>query len=112
LLTLIILLGAVCGAALSLFVASRARSFEATSGLINFAIVPMWILSGVFFSSSNFPDVIQPFVQALPLTALNDALRAVMLAGAGPVEVWHEIAIMAAWSGITFALALKIFRWQ
>jgi ABC-type multidrug transport system permease subunit len=112
LLTLIILLGAVCGAALSLFVASRARSFEATSGLINFAIVPMWILSGVFFSSSNFPDAIQPFVQALPLTALNDALRAVMLAGAGPGEVWHEIAIMAAWSAVTFVLALKIFRWQ
>ena len=112
LLTLIILLGAVCGAALSLFVASRARSFEATSGLINFAIVPMWILSGVFFSSSNFPDVIQPFVQALPLTALNDALRAVMLAGAGAIEVWHEIAIMAAWSAVTFTLALKIFRWQ
>ncbi|MEX2272635.1 MAG: ABC transporter permease [Vicinamibacterales bacterium] len=112
LLTVIILLGAVCGAALSLFVASRARSFEATSGLINFAIVPMWIFSGVFFSSANFPGTIQPFVQALPLTALNDALRGVMLAGSGVRDVGHELAIMAGWTVACFGAALKIFRWQ
>jgi ABC-2 type transport system permease protein len=112
LLALLVLLGAVSAAALSLFVASRARSFEAISGLINFAIVPMWIFSGVFFASSNFPDVIQPFVQALPLTALNDALRAVMLAGASFRDVAHEVAILSAWTVIPFALALKIFRWQ
>lgn len=112
LLALLILLGAVSSGALSLFVASRARSFEAISGLINLAIVPMWIMSGIFFSSSNFPDVIQPFVQALPLTALNDALRAVMLAGDGFGAVAHEIAILSAWAVICFGLALKIFRWQ
>ena len=112
LLSLLVLLGAVASGALSLFVASRARSFEAISGLINFAIVPMWILSGVFFSSANFPDVIQPFIQALPLTALNDALRAVMLAGDGFGAVAHEIAILSAWAVVSFALALKIFRWQ
>src|SRR5688500_13194880 len=112
LLSLLILLGAMSGATLSLFVASRARSFEAISGLINFAIVPMWILSGVFFSSANFPDVIQPFVQALPLTALNDSLRAVMLAGDGFQVVAHEIAILSAWTVVCFILALKIFRWQ
>lgn len=112
LLSLVIVLGALSGGALSLFVASRARSFEAISGLINFAIVPMWILSGVFFASSNFPDVIQPFVQALPLTALNDALRAIMLAGDGFGAVAHEIAILSAWTVVCFGLALKIFRWQ
>ena len=92
--------------------ASRAKTFEAISGLINLAIVPMWILSGVVFSSANFPDVIQPFIQALPLTALNDALRAVMLAGDGFGAVAHEIAILATWAVVCFALALKIFRWQ
>jgi ABC-type polysaccharide/polyol phosphate export permease len=112
LLALLVFLGAVSSGALSLFVASRARSFEAISGLINLAIVPMWILSGVFFSSANFPDVIQPFIQALPLTALNDALRAVMLAGDGFGAVAHEIAILAAWAVVCFTLALKIFRWQ
>lgn len=112
LLSLLILLGAVSSAALSLFVASRARSFEAISGLINVAIVPMWIFSGVFFASSHFPGAIQPFVQALPLTALNDALRGVMLAGDGFGAVAHEIAILSAWAVVCFGLALRIFRWQ
>ena len=112
LLWLLIFLGAVSAAALSLFVASRSRSFEGISGLINVAVVPQWILSGVFFSSANFPDVIQPLVQALPLTALNDSLRAVMLAGDGLGAVSHEIAILSAWTIVSFGLALKLFRWQ
>ncbi|MDQ3068970.1 MAG: ABC transporter permease [Acidobacteriota bacterium] len=112
LLALLTLIGAICGACMSLLIASRARSFEAVSGLINLATMPMWIFSGVFFSSANFPEVMQPFIQALPLTALNDSLRAVMLAGAGPVDVAHEIAIMGVWSIGCFAAALKIFRWQ
>jgi ABC-2 type transport system permease protein len=112
LLALLVFLGAVSSGALSLFVASRARSFEAISGLINLAIVPMWIFSGVFFSSANFPDVIQPFIQALPLTALNDALRAVMLAGDGFGAVAHDVGILTAWAIVCFAAALKIFRWQ
>ena len=105
-------LGAVMGASLSLLLASRARSFEAVSGMINVVTLPMWIFSGIFFSSANFPAAIQPFIQALPLTALIDALRGVMLAGAGIREVWHEIAIMAGWTVSCFAVALKIFRWQ
>ena len=112
LLAAIIVLGAVMGGALSLLIASRARSFEAVSGLINFATLPMWIFSGVFFASANFPDVMQPFIQALPLTALIDALRAVMLAGAGAADIALEIAIMAAWALVSFGAALRIFRWQ
>ncbi|MDQ3170391.1 MAG: ABC transporter permease [Acidobacteriota bacterium] len=112
LLVFLTVLGAVMGGALSLLVASRAKSFEAVSGLINFATLPMWIFSGVFFASSNFPSVMQPFIQALPLTALNDALRAVMLAGATFGDISHEIAVMSAWSIVCFAVALKIFRWQ
>lgn len=112
LLTAVILLGAVLGGTLSLLIASRARSFEAVSGLINFATLPMWIFSGVFFASSNFPAPMQPFIQALPLTALNDALRAVMLGGAGVMAIAHELGIMAAWTVVSFAAALRLFRWQ
>jgi ABC-type multidrug transport system permease subunit len=112
LLTLLTLLGAISGAAISLLVASRAKTIEAVSGLINVAVLPMWLFSGVFFSSANFPDAMQPFIQALPLTALNDALRDVMLAGAGPIAVSGEIAILAAWIVIPFAIALRLFRWQ
>ncbi len=77
------LLGAFSFAGLGLLIASRARTIEGVSGLMNLAMLPMWLLSGVFFASSNFPDVAQPFIRVLPLTALNDALRAVMLEGRG-----------------------------
>jgi ABC-type polysaccharide/polyol phosphate export permease len=79
---------------------------------MNLAMVPMWIFSGVFFSSENFPRAIQPFVQALPLTAVNDALRANMLRGAGFGVVGPELAIALAWTVVCFVLALRLFRWR
>jgi ABC-type multidrug transport system permease subunit len=75
-------------------------------------MVPMWIFSGIFFSTERFPAAMQPFVQALPLTALNDALRGVMLEGAGVVPLLHELALLAAWGAVSFVIALKVFRWQ
>ena len=72
----------------------------------------MWICSGVFFSADRFPDAIQPFVQALPLTALNDALRGVMLEGAPLAVIAPELALLVVWGVATFALALKLFRWE
>lgn len=106
------LLGALAFGGLGLLVASRARTIEAVSGLLNLVMLPMWVLSGVFFSASNFPAAMQPFVQALPLTALNDALRAVMLEGAGPGAVAHELGLLSAWGLAAFAVALRIFRWR
>jgi ABC-type polysaccharide/polyol phosphate export permease len=79
---------------------------------MNLVMMPMWVFSGVFFSASNFPDAMQPFVQALPLTAVVDSLRAIMLEGASLAAVAPEIAIAGAWTVITFAVALRIFRWQ
>src|SRR2546426_777198 len=80
-LALVTVLGALSFAGLGMLVASRARTIEAVSGLMNLVMLPMWILSGTFFSYARFPDAMQPFVKALPLTALNDALRAVMIDG-------------------------------
>lgn len=111
-LTLVILLGTIAFSALGLLIASRAKTIEAVSGLMNFAMVPMWVLSGSFFTSARFPDVMQPFVKALPLTATNDALRAIMNEGAGLAGVGSELAVLAAWTVVSFALALKLFRWE
>ena len=108
----ICLLGALAFGGLGLLVASRARTIEGASGLMNLAMVPMWVGSGVFFSSARFPDVVQPFVQALPLTAVNDALRANMLEGAALAQIVPELGIIAAWLVVCFAIALRIFRWQ
>jgi ABC-type multidrug transport system permease subunit len=108
----ICLLGSLAFSALGLLLASRARTIEAVSGLMNVIMVPMWILSGVFFSSERFPDVVQPIIKALPLTALVDALRANMLRGASLAELAAPLAAMALWLVTCFALAMKIFRWK
>ncbi len=111
-LALLAVLGALSFGGLGLLVASRARTVEAVSGLMNLVMMPMWVLSGVFFASDNFPAPMQPLIRALPLTALNNALRGVMNEGLSLAAVGGDVAILAAWGTITFALALRIFRWQ
>jgi ABC-2 type transport system permease protein len=98
--------------ALGLLVASRARTMEAASGLMNLVMLPMWILSGVFFSASRFPALVQPFVRALPLTAAIDAMRGNMLQGVGVPQLAAPVAILMAWLIVPFAVSLKIFRWK
>lgn len=105
-------IGALSFAAMGLLLASRVRTFEAISGLMNLGMIPMWILSGVFFSSSNFPDPLQPIIQALPLTAANDALRAIVLDGASLAAVMGEVAVLGGWGIASFLVALWIFRWR
>ena len=111
-LALIVLVGAMAFAGLGLLVASRAQTIEGVSGLMNLVMVPMWILSGVFFSWSHFPDGMQPFIRVLPLTALNDGLRAVLLDGAGVTAIAGFVAVLATWGVASFAISLKIFRWS
>ena len=106
------LVSALAFGALGLLIASRARTIEGASGLMNLAMMPMWVLSGVFFSSSNFPKAAQPFIQALPLTATNNALRATMLQGADWSAVAPSLGIVTVWMVICFTVALKLFRWR
>jgi len=106
------LAGAGAFAGLGLLIASRARTVEGLSGLANFVMLPMWVLSGIFFSTERFPQVMQPVIQILPLTALIDALRDVMLEGAGLVRVAPDVITLVVWGGVAFALALWGFRWR
>ena len=108
----VILLGTICFAGIGLLCASRARTIEGISGILNVVMVPMFVAGGIFFSASRFPTAVQPMVQALPLTALNDALRLVYNEGSGVAAVAPEAAIMAAWTVVAFALAFRWFRWQ
>ena len=98
--------------ALGLLVASRAKTMEAASGLMNLVMLPMWILSGVFFSANRFPAVIQPVVRALPLTAAIDALRGNMLQGLNLGQLFSPVAILLVWMVVPFAISLRIFRWR
>ncbi len=105
-------LAALCFGALGLLVASRVKTIEAASGLMNVIMMPMWILSGVFFSSQRFPEIVQPAIRALPLTAIIDALRANMLQGMNLAQVWPQVALLSGWLVVCFVLALKLFRWR
>ncbi len=105
------LLGALVFGSLGLLVASRARTVEAASGLMNLIMLPMWVASGVFFSAANFPDAVQPFIQALPLTAVVDSVRGIMIQGLGWSALAPEFAVVGAWLAASFGLALRFFRW-
>jgi ABC-type multidrug transport system permease subunit len=109
---ILILIGAFTFAGVGLLVACRARTIEAVSGLMNLVMLPMWILGGIFFSSERFPQAAQPFIHALPITPLNESLRAVILEGTSLAALWLPIAIMLVWGIGTFVLALKWFRWN
>jgi ABC-type multidrug transport system permease subunit len=111
-LVVVCVLASLSFSALGLLIASRAKTMEAASGLMNLVMLPMWIMSGVFFSASRFPNIIQPFVRALPLTAAIDALRGNMLQGMSLNNLVAPVAVMLAWLLISFTISLRIFRWR
>ncbi len=104
-------LGAVAFGGVGLLTACRAQKIETVSGLINLVMMPMWIFSGVFFSYQRFPAITHPFIKALPLTALNDALRSTILEGASLGSQSGRLLVLAVWGGVSFVLALRWFRW-
>jgi ABC-type multidrug transport system permease subunit len=106
------LLSAMTFSGLGLLCASRARTIEGVSGILNVVMLPMFVLSGVFFSASRYPAAVQPFINALPLTAVNNALRAVYNDALPVSTYWPSLAIVAAWMVLSFVAALKLFRWQ
>jgi len=104
-------MGAIGFGGLGLLTASRVQKIESASGLMNLVMMPMWIFSGVFFSYERFPAMVQPFIKALPLTALNDALRATILEGSSLTSQSGRLLVLVLWGGISFVLALRWFRW-
>jgi ABC-type multidrug transport system permease subunit len=111
-LLLVILSGAFAFAGIGLLLGCRTEKTESISGLINLVMLPMYLLAGVFFPSERFPEIVQPVIRCLPLTQLNDALREVMLDGAGLAETAGRIGILVVWAVVTFSLALRWFRWK
>jgi ABC-type multidrug transport system permease subunit len=112
LLLVVSLLGALAFAGIGLLVASRAQNTQTVGGLMNLVMMPMFVGSGVFFATTRFPDAMQPYLRLLPLTAINDALRIVANQGGGVRDIGGALAVLAAWGTVSFALALRIFRWR
>lgn len=109
---LLLLLGSLEFSGIGLLVASRAQTLETVSGLMNATMLPMWIGSGIFFSMERFPAAVQVALNVLPLTPLIHATRSIMLEGTSIVYLGADIALIAAWGGVSFALALRWFRWN
>lgn len=111
-LMLLCIIGGFAFSGVGLLTASRAKTLEAVSGLMNLIMMPMWLCSGVFFSYERFPDSVKPVIRLLPLTLLNDTLRAVINDAAGLPQIALPLALLAAWGAICFTIGLRIFRWQ
>jgi len=111
-LILLCIVGGYAFSGIGLLTASRAKTIEAVSGLMNLIMMPMWLCSGVFFSYERFPDSVKPFIRILPLTLLNDALRAVINDAAGLSQIVFQLGILTVWGLVTFVIGLKVFRWQ
>lgn len=111
-LAVVSLLGALTFAGLGLLVAARPRTIEGVSGWMNLVQLPMWLFSGTFFSYERFPAAVQPAIRVLPLTALNDTLRAVINEGAPLAASWPAVVVMTLWGAVSFVVALRLFRWQ
>ena len=111
-LAVLCIVGGFAFSGLGLLTASRAKTIEAVSGLMNLIMMPMWLCSGVFFSYERFPESVKPLIRLLPLTLLNDALRAVINDAAGLTQIALQLALLAVWGVVTFAIGVRIFRWQ
>ncbi len=108
----LVALGATTFSGLGLLAASRAKTLETVSGLLNLIMLPMWLGSGVFFARERYPDAVQPILQLLPLSALVDALRGVMLEGLTLLQIWPAVATLFVWACVSFSVALRTFRWM
>ncbi len=105
-------IGAASFAGISLLIGARVENTESANGWMNLVQLPMWVLSGAFFSYERFPSWLHMPIRALPLTALNDALRAIFNDGASIAATWPQLLVLGAWGIIGFFVALRTFRWQ
>jgi ABC-2 type transport system permease protein len=105
------LFGSWSFAGLGLLCAARAENTETANGLVNLVTMPMFILCGVFFSSAKFPDLLQPLIRLLPLSAFNEALRHIVNDGASLFSQTVPLAILLGWGLVSAVVALRIFRW-
>jgi ABC-2 type transport system permease protein len=103
--------GVICFSGIAILLASRAQSSQVGHGLINALIIPMTILSGIFFSYHNFPAVIQSIIRCLPLTILADSMRAVFNEGAGLSVALLPILLLNGIGVLCFFVGMKIFKW-
>jgi ABC-type multidrug transport system permease subunit len=111
-LLVVALLGCSALLALALVIAARINSEELAAGVLNICTFPMMLLSGVFFSLEAAPQWLQNLANALPLTQILVAARAIMIDGAGFVGVWPQLATLLGMTAVFLAVGAALFRWR
>jgi ABC-type multidrug transport system permease subunit len=109
---LLFIAGNIAFAGIAVFVSCHTSNTEVGNGLINAIVMPMMVLSGIFFSYHNFPDWSIPVINKLPLTILTDGIRSIFNEGAGYQQVALPVMILSATGVIFFLAGLKIFKWH
>jgi len=110
--TVVSVVGSAAFVSLGFAVAAVSKNMEIAQALMNVIQTPMMFLSGIFFPMNNAPAWIQPIVKLLPLTYLANALRAVIIDGAGLWEVRWDLAVLFAVTGVFVIIAWRFFRWE
>ena len=103
--------GMLCFTGIAILVSSRTSNTYVGNGLINAIVMPMMLISGIFFSYHNFPDIVIPYIQAMPLTMLADGIRSVFIEGAGFTQVVMPMSILSVIGIVTFSVGLKVYKW-
>jgi ABC-type multidrug transport system permease subunit len=111
-LILLTALGILSMIALGLALASRFKSEELAGGIINLITFPMMIFSGVFFSLEGTPELLQTSAQVLPLTHYIQAARAIMLEGAGLVQIAPDLLFLGVFTAACLGIAAWLFKWE
>ncbi len=111
-LLLLFVAGNIAFAGIAILFSSRTANTEIGNGLVNAVVMPMMVMSGVFFSYHNFPDWLIPYIQMLPLTMLADGMRSIFIEGAGFAEIMLPSAILTVTGIVFFTAGLKIYKWH
>jgi ABC-2 type transport system permease protein len=110
-LAIMFITGNIAFSGIAILASCRTANTEIGNGLINVVVLPMMILSGIFFSYHNFPEWSIPFIQKLPLTLLADGIRSIFIEGAGLSDIYFPSMILGTVGILFFTVGLKIFKW-
>jgi ABC-2 type transport system permease protein len=106
------LIGLVVFMGFGFVVSGLARNESSIPPFANLITLPQFLLAGTFFSTDAFPSWLQPICKVLPLTHLNDAMRNVAFEGAHLADCGKQLGILAIWTVVVYAVAVKVFRWE
>lgn len=105
-------LGLIVFLGMGLLISSIAKDENSISPIANLFTLPQFLLGGVFFPIDVFPDWLQPFAKVLPLTHLNEAMRAIAFEGASFQSEAIHIVILLIWAIVIYTITAKLFKWD